>query len=112
MNELKDRVLKRRRMLDLTQQKLAKKVGVKQQSIQQLEDGLVKRPRYLLELSKALECDANWLLTGEEPKKFDLFEEVTKAIAKSIGVRMRDTYLIARLPSGSRLRRLPFSAGL
>lgn len=64
MNELKDRVLKRRKSLDLTQQQLAKKVGVKQQSIQQLEDGLVKRPRYLLELSRALECDVDWLATG------------------------------------------------
>lgn len=72
MNELKDRVLKRRKILDLTQQQLAKRVGVKQQSIQQLEDGLVKRPRYLLELSRVLECDANWLATGKGTADFNL----------------------------------------
>jgi phage repressor protein C with HTH and peptisase S24 domain len=72
MNELKDRVLKRRKLLDLTQQQLAKKVGVKQQSIQQLEDGLVKRPRYLLELSRALECDVDWLATGKGTADFSL----------------------------------------
>ncbi len=65
MNELKDRVLKRRKQLGLTQKELAKRVGVKQQSIQQLEDGVVKRPRYLLELSSALECDPHWLSTGK-----------------------------------------------
>lgn len=72
MNEIKDRVLKRRKVLGLTQQELAKRVGVKQQSIQQLEDGLVKRPRYLLELSGALECDANWLATGKGKADFNL----------------------------------------
>ena len=72
MKELKDRVLQRRKVLDLTQQQLAKKVGVKQQSIQQLEDGLVKRPRYLLELSAALECDARWLVSGKGTADFRL----------------------------------------
>jgi DNA-binding XRE family transcriptional regulator len=72
MKELKDRVLQRRKVLDLTQQQLAKKVGVKQQSIQQLEDGLVKRPRYLLELSVALECDASWLVSGKGTADFSL----------------------------------------
>lgn len=65
MSEIKDRVLKRRKLLGMTQDELAKKAGVKQQSIQQLEDGVVKRPRYLLELSAALQCDANWLVTGK-----------------------------------------------
>lgn len=64
MNELKDRVLQRRKTLGLTQKQLAKLAGVKQQSIQQLEDGLVKRPRYLLELAKALQCNAEWLSAG------------------------------------------------
>lgn len=72
MNELKDRVLKRRKQLGLTQKELAKRVGVKQQSIQQLEDGVVKRPRYLLELSSALECDAHWLSTGKGSADFNL----------------------------------------
>ncbi len=72
MNELKDRVLKRRKILGLTQQELAKKAGVKQQSIQQLEDGLVKRPRYLLELSSALDCDPGWLSSGKGTADFNL----------------------------------------
>lgn len=65
MSEIKDRVLTRRKLLGFTQAQLAKKVGVKQQSIQQLEEGLVKRPRYLLELADALQCTVSWLATGE-----------------------------------------------
>jgi len=37
---------------------------VKQQSIDQLEQGKVRRPRYLPELAKALGSSAQWLLTG------------------------------------------------
>jgi len=67
MSEIKDRVLTRRKLLGFTQAQLDKKVGVKQQSIPQLEECLVKRPRYLLELSDALRCTVSWLVTGDGP---------------------------------------------
>ncbi len=40
--------------------------GVKQQSIDQLEQGQVRRPRFLPELAVALGTNVQWLLTGEE----------------------------------------------
>ncbi|SOB76152.1 Phage repressor protein C, contains Cro/C1-type HTH and peptisase s24 domains [Marinobacter sp. LV10R510-11A] len=83
MNEIKDRVLRCRKQLGLTQQELAKKTGVKQQSIQQLEDGLVKRPRYILELAEALGVAARWLLTGKG-HELDIFKMVDAMQAKEI----------------------------
>lgn len=39
--------------------------GVKQQSVDQLENGKVVRPRFLPELATALSTSVQWLLTGE-----------------------------------------------
>lgn len=58
------RVLSKRTELGLTQTELAEKAGTTQQAIVQLESGKTKRPRYLPELAKALECDIQWLLDG------------------------------------------------
>lgn len=65
---MKDRVSKARRKLGISQAELSRRVGVKQQSIQQLEDGIVKRPRYLLELAEALQVNPKWLTEGIEPQ--------------------------------------------
>ncbi len=61
---ISERVRNRRNELNLTQVELAALAGVKQQSIQQLESGATKRPRFLLELSKALKCSLEWLQDG------------------------------------------------
>ncbi len=63
--DISDRVKARRDELGLTQAELASVAKTSQQAIQQLEDGKIKRPRYLLELALALGCDVRWLLTGE-----------------------------------------------
>lgn len=59
-----ERVSRRRQQLGLTQSGLARRLNVKPQSIQQLETGQVARPRYMLELARALGIDAEWLVTG------------------------------------------------
>lgn len=41
--------------------------GVKQQSVDQLENGKVARPRFLPELAAALSTSVQWLLTGDGP---------------------------------------------
>lgn len=61
---LSERVKARRVALNLTQSKLASMVGLKQQSIQQIESGIVKRPRFIIEIAKALKCDPDWLING------------------------------------------------
>lgn len=58
------RVAARRSELGHSQSELARRAGVKAQSIQQLEKGEVKRPRYLLELARALDVSPEWLSYG------------------------------------------------
>lgn len=69
MSEIKDRVREERIARGLSQSGMAKLAGVKQQNIQQLEDGAAKRPRYLPELADALHVQFKWLLTGEGPRQ-------------------------------------------
>lgn len=69
MQKIKERLKKKRLELAMTQAELAEKAGVKQQSIQLIEAGVTKRPRYLFELANALECDPGWLLYGRRSGK-------------------------------------------
>ncbi|EJL2011512.1 helix-turn-helix transcriptional regulator, partial [Salmonella enterica] len=52
----------------LTQAQLAELSGTKQQTIQQVESGLTKRPRFLVELAQALNVTPLWLLYGNRKK--------------------------------------------
>ncbi|UTW01142.1 helix-turn-helix domain-containing protein [Marinomonas rhizomae] len=61
---ISERVKQKRTDLRLTQSELAKRVGISQQSLQKIEDGRTQNPRKLLNLAKALDCDAEWLLLG------------------------------------------------
>ncbi|HBL0732896.1 TPA: helix-turn-helix transcriptional regulator [Kluyvera ascorbata] len=63
---LATRVKERRKALNLTQVALAELTGVSQQAINRIESGIISRPRYLLEISIALQCDPNWLLHGSQ----------------------------------------------
>lgn len=58
------RVKFKRDSLGMTQTELAEKAGTSQQSIEQLEGGKTKRPRYLPELARALGVSIDWLLNG------------------------------------------------
>lgn len=56
------RVASRRSKLGLSQEELAKRVGMKQQGIDAIEQGRVKRPRLLKELARTLRTSEDWLL--------------------------------------------------
>ena len=62
---LATRVKERRKELNMTQVALAELTGVSQQAINRIESGVISRPRYLLEISAALQCDPKWLLHGQ-----------------------------------------------
>jgi len=64
-SELGQRVRMLRERKGWTQQQLAGMIGVKQQSIDHLERGSVRRPRLLSELAAALSVREEWLRTGE-----------------------------------------------
>lgn len=62
-----ERVRRVRQERGLSQEQLAELCGAKQQSIQALEKGEVHRPRYIMELAKALGVNGDWLVHGEGP---------------------------------------------
>ncbi len=65
-NGLGARVRKLREERGWSQNDLAAQLpGVKQQSVDQLENGKVARPRFLPELAMALCTSVQWLLTGD-----------------------------------------------
>lgn len=59
-----DRVKQRRKDLELSQAELAERIGIAQQSIHKIETGVTLKPRNIVQLAEALECDPTWLLTG------------------------------------------------
>ncbi len=59
------RVRQCRLALTWSQAELARRIGVKQQSIDQLESGKVQRPRYVVELSETLNVPLEWLRHGK-----------------------------------------------
>ncbi|MBC8947309.1 MULTISPECIES: helix-turn-helix transcriptional regulator [Xenorhabdus] len=66
METLSERVKIRRSEMNMTQSELAAIVGIRQQAIQSIEAGLTRRPRFILELSRALKCDPEWLQYGSK----------------------------------------------
>ncbi|MDE9467484.1 helix-turn-helix transcriptional regulator [Xenorhabdus bovienii] len=66
METISERLKARRYELNMTQTQLAQLVGMKQQSVQRIEAGLTRYPRFILELSRALNCDPEWLQYGSK----------------------------------------------
>ena len=61
---LADRVKRKRLELGMTQTEAAEKAGIRQQSWQSIEDGKTLKPRNIIGIAKALNCDASWLMNG------------------------------------------------
>ncbi|AVX38543.1 helix-turn-helix domain-containing protein [Yersinia massiliensis] len=66
MSSTAERVKRLRTELGLTQSGLAIKAGIRQQTIQRIEAGVTERPRYLLEIATALNCEPKWLIYGSD----------------------------------------------
>ena len=71
------RVRECRLAMNISQAELAKRIGVKQQSIDQVEAGKVNAPRYLIDLAEALDVSLEWLRKGKGPKKASSGSSVT-----------------------------------
>lgn len=61
---LAERVKQKRLELGLTQAEAAERAGIRQQSWASIEDGKTLKPRNIIGISKALNCDPAWLLNG------------------------------------------------
>lgn len=68
--DIGNRIRTRRKELRLTQEAIAKSVGVNRVSVSQWESGQNK-PKNLIALSKVLKCSAEWLLTGKSKEAKD-----------------------------------------
>lgn len=64
MKTLAERIAKRREELGMSQNALAKKTKVSQQSINKIETGQTRNPRHLDKLAEALDVTPQWLLFG------------------------------------------------
>ncbi|AWK42629.1 MULTISPECIES: helix-turn-helix domain-containing protein [Photorhabdus] len=64
METLSERLKRKRSEMNMTQSDLAGRVGMTQQSIQLIEAGITKRPRFIFEIANVLKCDPSWLLYG------------------------------------------------
>lgn len=69
MTTLAQRCKERRKLLNLSQQKLASMSGLSQVSIHLIESGTTERPRNILQLATALKCNPFWLLFGDTDEK-------------------------------------------
>jgi transcriptional regulator with XRE-family HTH domain len=63
--EFAKRLVKRRKELNLEQQDLADKSGVKLRTIQNYESGGSPSAKFVISLADALKCTTGWLLMGE-----------------------------------------------
>ena len=59
-----ERVKKKRIELNISQASLAELVGMKQQSISDLEAGNIEKTRNIVEIANALNCSVEWLYYG------------------------------------------------
>lgn len=75
MNSLAKRLRLAREQAGHTQSALARKIGIKPQTIQLIEAGKVARPRHLLDIASALGVSAQWLLGGEPHGGLELREQ-------------------------------------
>lgn len=70
----------------ISQKELAKKAGVSQGLIGQLEGGRNQGSKHVVPLAKALDCSIEWLATGKGPMRGTPTHEILRAIADKPGL--------------------------
>lgn len=91
------RVLQRRIRLGMTQDALAEAVGMKQQSVDNIEHGVVARPRLLREIADVLLTTQEWLLWKEGPEEISAVHVDQNEVSELIkGLDPRKRALVLR----------------
>ena len=62
---ISDRIIRRARVLNLKQKDIAEKTGASKASVSNWFSGKDNPTRFIMELSKVLKCEPEWLLKGE-----------------------------------------------
>jgi SOS-response transcriptional repressor LexA len=65
MKTLSERLNHALQLTGVTQSELARRIGIKQQSISQICSGKSARSRYTMQIAEALRVNAHWLATGD-----------------------------------------------
>lgn len=89
VNTLNERLKKLRKELDLTQQKLGDKLGVKRNTVAQWELGInALTDQVVTSICREFNVNEDWLRTGEG----EMFEEMTEQqkLLKYIGLLLKD----------------------
>jgi len=90
----------------LNQSELARRIGIKPQSIQHIESGSTQKSRYTLEIANVLGVSVEWLVYGEgsiEPTENALIfrENITELQRRFLAVDTETQNWIAELLMGS-----------
>lgn len=94
MSSLAERTKISREKIELSQQQLADKVGVSQQSIAKIENGETLQPRKIKQLADALGVTVNWLQFGD----LDGNGQDTNMVVKDWEDTAPDPYLFTQIP--------------
>lgn len=94
---LAERVKQKRIEIGLTQTEAAELAGIRQQSWQSIEDGKTLKPRNIIGIAKALNCDPGWLMNG------GAFKPITE-------VNSRRVPLISYVQAGALAEKSPIEA--
>ncbi|MDO8414049.1 MAG: helix-turn-helix domain-containing protein [Gallionellaceae bacterium] len=81
MTTFGDRIRMTRLAVGISQKELAKKAGVSQGLIGQLESGRNQGSKYIVTIAKALNCPIEWLATGKGQMRGTPSTEILQAIA-------------------------------
>jgi len=102
------RVAARRLKRGHTQDSLAHAVGMKQQGIDNIEKGVVKRPRLIREIAVELGTSQEWLLWKEGPEETDDAElsEIMELLKSAPANKRRAVIRILRHPAGAARRKI------
>lgn len=105
METLAQRLIAAREAKEWSQPELAKKAGVSQSTIGNLEAGLRKRPRELLAIAHALGVEPRWLETGigtmsKAPANYEIAERLPRALKKEESTMLAIPQLDVRASMG------------
>jgi len=105
VKSIADRVKETRTKLGWSQADLAKRVGVSQGTIGNIESGFRKQPRELLALARALDVDPNWLESGKGHEKS--FGETSKGEPEQTTVDIDSTTSVSVQDGSDPMQSMP-----
>ena len=105
ISTLASRVVWKRKTLGLTAKDLAKTLDISPTSLNNLERGLVKIPRYVKALAEALNTDVKWLLTGDKQPNVVKISEHISILSANVPIKpdANFDYHIVRIKKGDPL---------